>query len=251
MSSGTAIVIGGGSGIGAGCAALLAERGWTVGVADLRRPDELPAGTAAFALADVRDAEALTAALDELEASLGPTAALVYAAGVARVTPLLEIPVKEWELVLGVNLVGAFHALQAVGRRMAERGRGALVFISSIDADHPVAGLGHYCASKAGLESLVRVAALELGERGVRVNVVAPGVVRTPLMAPVLDRPDVAAAFLERIPLGRLGATADIATCVAFLLSADAAYVTGQTLKADGGMSLREHPRMLQEQPGT
>lgn len=86
---------------------------------------------------------------------------------------------------------------------------------------------------------------LELGEQGVRVNVVAPGVVRTPLMAPMLDRPEVAAEFLERLPLGRLGTPGDVATCVAFLLSADAGYVTGQTLKADGGMSLREHPRML------
>ena len=86
---------------------------------------------------------------------------------------------------------------------------------------------------------------LELGEQGVRVNVVAPGVVRTSLVAPMLDRPEVAAEFLERLPLGRLGTPGDVATCVAFLLSADAGYVTGQTLKADGGMSLRKHPRML------
>lgn len=241
----TVIVVGGGSGIGAGCVTLLAERGWRVGVVDLRLPDETPAGAAELAVADVRDAVALEGAIAGLEGLLGPADGLVYAAGVARVTPLLEIQQKEWDLVVGVNLLGAFHALQAVGRRMAQRGRGAMVFISSVDADAPVAGLGHYCASKAGLESLVRVAALELGERGVRVNVVAPGVVRTPLMAPLLDRPEVAAEFLEKLPLGRLGSPEDIAACVAFLLSDDAAYVTGQTLKADGGMSLREHPRML------
>lgn len=245
MSAHTVIVVGGGSGIGAGCATLLAERGWQVGVIDLRRPDELPPGTAEFAVADVRDAAALEGAIGGLEGTLGPVGALVYAAGVARVTPLLDIPAKEWELVLGVNLAGAFHTLQAAGRRMAERGAGALVFISSVDADHPVAGLGHYCASKAGLESLVRVAALELGPRGVRVNVVAPGVVRTPLMAPLLDRPEVKAEFLEKVPLGRIAAPSEIAACVAFLLSDDAGYVTGQTLKVDGGMSLREHPRLL------
>ena len=245
MSARTVIVVGGGSGIGAGCVTLLAERGWRVGIVDLRRPEELPPGAAAFAGADVRDAAGLETALATLEETLGSAEALVYAAGLARITPLLEIAAKEWDLIVGVNLAGAFHALQATGRRLVQRGGGAMVFISSVDADDPVAGLGHYCAAKAGLESLVRVAALELGGLGVRVNVVAPGIVRTPLMAPVLDRPEVEAEFLEKVPLGRIAAPAEIAACVAFLLSDDAAYVTGQTLKVDGGMSLREHPRIL------
>lgn len=240
-----AIVVGGGSGIGAGCATGLAAGGWQVGVIDLRPPELALPGVRAVEVADVRDPDALEAAVARLAEALGPADGLVYAAGVARVTPLLEIARKEWDLVVGVNLLGAFHALQSVGRGMAGRRRGAMVFISSVDADDPVAGLGHYCAAKAGLESLVRVAALELAEVGVRVNVVAPGVVRTPLMEPVLARPEVSAAFLEKVPLGRIGNPAEIAACVAFLLSDEASYVTGQTLKADGGMSLREHPRLL------
>jgi NAD(P)-dependent dehydrogenase (short-subunit alcohol dehydrogenase family) len=134
--------------------------------------------------------------------------------------------------------------LSAVARRLAERGGGAFVALSSVDAQRPVAGLAHYCASKAGLESLVRVAALELGSAGIRVNAVAPGVVQTPLMDPVLAEPGVREEFLEHIPLGRVAEPLEIASVVAFLLSDDARYVTGQTLIADGGMALREHARL-------
>src|SRR5207237_1090813 len=163
----------------------------------------------------------------------GPFEAAVHAAGTARVTPLLELTRKEWDLVVGVNLTGAWNVLSAVARRFVDHGGGAFVALSSVDAERPVAGLAHYCASKAGLESLVRVAALELGGRGIRVNTVAPGVVATPLMGPVLDRPDVRDDFLEHIPLGRIADPEEIASVVAFLLSDDARYVTGHTLVAD------------------
>ena len=238
------LVVGGGSGIGRGCAEFLAEQGWTVAVIDLRRPDTLPAGTAAFGEADVRDADALEQAVADAEQQVGELGAGVYAAGTARVTPFLEIEPKEWSLVLDVNLTGSYNFLRTTARRLADRG-GALVAISSVDAEHPVAGLAHYCAAKAGVESLVRVAALELAPRGVRVNVVAPGVVKTPLMEPLLERPGVHDDFLEHIPLGRIAEPADVAATVAFLLSDEASYVTGHTLKVDGGMSLREHARIL------
>jgi 3-oxoacyl-[acyl-carrier protein] reductase len=239
-----AVVVGGGSGIGRACAELLTERGWSVAVLDLRVPETTPSGVEAVIEVDVRDPDAVDAALVEAEARLGPLTGAVHAAGTARVTPLVEISPKEWKLVLDVNLTGAWNVLSAVARRFEAGAGGAFVAISSVDATRPVAGLAHYCASKAGLESLVRVAALELGHADIRVNAVAPGVVATPLMDPLLARSDVRDDFLEHIPLGRVADPAEIASAVAFLLSADARYITGHTLVADGGMSLREHAKL-------
>ena len=172
---GTALVVGGSSGIGRACVESLAASGWPTAVFDLK-PEP---GEDAIAL-DVRDREAVFAAVAELVAAKGPLGTVVYAAGTARVTPILEVEPKEWELVLGVNLTGAFHALQASAPHIAKGG--SFTAISSIDSQNPVPGLAPYCASKAGVEALVRSAALELGPAGVRANAVLPGLVRTPLM---------------------------------------------------------------------
>src|SRR6185312_9598944 len=154
--SGAALVVGGASGIGRSCVEALAAAGWTTAVADLK-----PApGEEATAL-DVRDREAVFAAVGALAGERGGLGAVVYAAGTARVTPLLEIEEREWELVLGVNLTGAFHVLQAAAPHIPKGG--SFTAISSIDSQSPVDGLAPYCASKAGVEALVRSAALELG----------------------------------------------------------------------------------------
>jgi NAD(P)-dependent dehydrogenase (short-subunit alcohol dehydrogenase family) len=240
VSAGAALVVGGASGIGRACAEALAAAGWPVLVADLKPAADDPEALAV----DVRDPEAVAAAVAAAVERHGELGSVVYAAGTARVTPILEIDPSEWELVLGVNLSGASNVLRAAAPHLPEGG--SYTAISSIDSAAPVPGLAHYCASKAGVEALVRSAALELGERGIRANAVLPGLVRTPLMEPVLARPGVAEAFVAQTPLGRVAEAAEVADVVAFLASPAARWITGAALPVDGGMALREHPRLLE-----
>jgi len=237
MSGGTALVVGGSSGIGAACAEALAAAGWGTVVLDLKPAD----GADAVAL-DVRDRDAVFAAIAELARTKGELGTVVYAAGTARVKPILEVEPREWDLVLGVNLSGAFNVLQAAAPRIAKGG--SFTAISSIDSGAPVPGLAPYCASKAGLEALVRSAALELGPAGVRCNAVLPGLVRTPLMEGQLARPGVEAAFLAQTPLRGIAAGGEVADVVAFLASPAARWITGASIPVDGGMSLTEHPNL-------
>jgi 3-oxoacyl-[acyl-carrier protein] reductase len=241
--SGVALVVGGASGIGLASAEALNAAGWHTIVADLRPDPEMPDAVAV----DVRDRDGVEAAVTDVVDRHGELGAVVYAAGTARVTPLLEIAEREWDLVLGVNLTGAFNVIQACAAAMP-RG-GSITIISSVDSQAPVAGLAHYSAAKAGGEALIRCAALELGPRAIRCNAVLPGVVRTPLMAPMLDRPGMTESFIERTPLGRVAEGGDIADVVAFLASPAARWITGVSLPVDGGMSLREHPVLLAQTP--
>ncbi|HWI74684.1 MAG TPA: SDR family NAD(P)-dependent oxidoreductase [Baekduia sp.] len=241
------LVAGGSSGIGAACVEHLATAGYGVLCADLREP-AAQAPIDAFAQVDVRDADAVGAAVERL-AGDGPIDALVYAAGIGHVAPFDRISPSRWRLVLDVNLTGAFHFASAALERMPAGA--SFVFISSIDSAAPVSGLAHYCASKAGVEALSRSLALELAPRGIRSNVVAPGPVSTPLMASVLDDAENARAFLSRTPLDAIADPADIAAAVGFLISDAARHITGVRLPVDGGMSLREHPSMLNINKGT
>ena len=241
--AGRVLVLGAASGIGHACAHALDAAGWSVVAGDMAEIEPGGAVTDA-AVFDVRDADAVDAGIARL-AEAGPFDAMVNAAGLARVAPLTEITTRGWDLLVDVNLTGAFHVLRSVAPRMADGG--AIVMISSVDSTLPVSGLAHYCASKAGVDALARSAALELGPRGIRCNVVAPGVVRTPLMAPFLDRPEISESFTSRTPMGRLGAPDDVADVVTFLVSPAARWITGARIPVDGGLSLREHPSMLRE----
>jgi NAD(P)-dependent dehydrogenase (short-subunit alcohol dehydrogenase family) len=237
--NGVALVVGGASGIGRACVEALEDDGWDVVVADLKPDRRAPHGV----VVDVRDRDAVEAAIEQVLDAHDRLGTVVYAAGTARVTSLLDIDAAEWELVIGVNLTGAFNVLQSCAAHIAPGG--SFTFISSVDSLAPVGGLAHYSAAKAGGEALVRSAALELGHLGIRCNAVLPGVVRTPLMAQTLDRPGITEAFIERTPLGRIGAGEDIASVVAFLASPAARWISGVSLPVDGGMSLREHPALL------
>lgn len=229
-----ALVVGGASGIGAACVTALRADGWHVAVGDLAETAD-----AAF---DVRDAGAVDAGVAAVCGD-GYLGAVVYAAGTARAAPVDEIRPRDWQLVLDVNLTGAFHVVRAVVPRL--EGGGAIVLMSSVDSIGPVSGLASYCAAKAGLEALSRNVALELGPRGIRCNVIAPGVVRTPLMERALADPGLTEAFTSRTPLGRIADPEEIADVAVFLASPAARWITGARIPVDGGMSLREHPTML------
>jgi NAD(P)-dependent dehydrogenase (short-subunit alcohol dehydrogenase family) len=234
------LVVGGASGIGSACVDALVADGWPVLVADLQPPSDTR--VAASAIVDVREADAIRSAIREL-AGDEPLEAVVYAPGVAHIAPFEAIEGRHWRLMLDVNLTGALHVAQAALPHMPNGG--AFVFVSSIDALSPVSGLAHYCSAKAGLEALSRSLALELGPRGIRSNVIAPGPVRTPPMVGLLEDPEVEAAFVERTPLGGIAAPEKIASVVRFLLTPDADWITGARIPIDGGMSLREHPPLL------
>ncbi|MFJ9316485.1 SDR family NAD(P)-dependent oxidoreductase [Pimelobacter simplex] len=230
------VVIGGASGIGAATARLLAGSGHRVVVADLP-------GTSADAHVDVTDEASVAALLDGVVAEHGALHGVVNCAGVSTLARVVDHDAAEWRRVVDVCLTGAFLVLKHAGQRVADGG--ALVSLSSLNARQPGTGLAAYCAAKAGLVALTEVTALELGARGVRVNAVAPGLVVTPLTAPAMDIPGVRDDYVDNTALGRSGEPDEIAAAIRFLLSDDAAWITGETLDINGGAHLRRYPDLV------
>ncbi len=239
------LVTGGSRGIGRGIALELASRGANIVIdfhEDRTAADEVAADIVAMGhvceviQADVGssvDADRLVARTIE---ALGSLDILVSNAGIARDSLLVRMTDEKWETVLRTNLTGAFNVTRAAARYMLGRRTGRIIMISSVVGLGGNAGQANYAASKAGLIALARTAAKELGSRGITVNVVAPGFVETD-MTSALDN-SVISSYLARIPLKRAGTPGDIARAVAFLAADEAAYITGQVLAVDGGLSL-------------
>ncbi|MER6015007.1 SDR family NAD(P)-dependent oxidoreductase [Streptomyces bluensis] len=243
----TAVVTGAGSrrGIGRATAHALAADGYHIAVLDLDKEAaedtarEVAArhGVEALALAaDVTDADAVDAAIGEVEAALPPIGALVNNAGITSPTRFLDVMPVEWDRIFEVNVRGSFLVTHRVAAGMAERGFGRIVFLSSVSAERGggVFGGVAYSAAKAALLGLSKSLARELGPSGVTVNSVAPGLIDTDITQGKLDE-ERRAAMIADVPVRRIGGVEDVADVIAFLARPESGYLTGATYDVNGG----------------
>ena len=237
------VVTGAASGIGRACAEALAASGRAVALWDLNQDaacklaGELSAehGIAAVGLqVDVADPAAIQTAAAASREAVGAIGGLVHAAGMVLQMPVADTEVAAWDRLMNVNLRALLLAVQALLPDLEQSGHGAVVGIGSINATLGNGLIPAYSASKGGMLSLVRSLADDLGQRGVRINTVSPGQIRTPMLQPTIDAlPE--GSFERRILLGRLGEPREVANAVAFLLSDLASYITASELVVDGG----------------
>lgn len=249
LSGKVAFVTAGATGIGLGCARAIVEAGGRVMIC-ARRKDTLESASeelgenAAWVECDVTNDASVDAAVAATVERFGKLDAAVNSAGTGTAGPLTETATAEFERVLDTNLTGAFRCLRAEARAMAEAG-GSIVNVSSIAGALTHPWMGPYCVSKAGLDMLTRCAADELGEKSIRVNSVLPGVVKTPMAAALSEIPISREEYLSLMPISRIGEPEDVGRLVAFLLSDDASWITGQLIGVDGGHTIRKGPNLV------
>lgn len=247
QASRVALVTGGSRGIGRAIALALAASGHRIVLSYRERGHDAQAvvakirgegGEARSVRADVAEAADCRALVQDALDAYGQIDVLVNNAGVHLPgVKLADVPAGEWQRILQVNLSGPFHLTQAVLPHMRSRRRGSIVNLSSNVTNRMPAGAGVYTVSKVGLEAFTRILAKEEGPNGIRVNAVAPGPIRTEMLAESLDLMgrERAEAFVKSVPLGRTGEPEEIAAMVAFLVSDAASYVTAQVVYVNGG----------------
>jgi 2-hydroxycyclohexanecarboxyl-CoA dehydrogenase len=228
----TAVVTGGGSGIGRAVADRLRADGYHVATIDLKPSDDEFAHTA-----DVTDRAQVEAALSAIRAQLGPVTILVNAAGLDGFKRFTDITFDEWQKVVNVNLNGVFHCIQAVLPDMVDAGWGRIVNISSSSTHSGTPYMSHYVAAKSAVNGLTKSLALEYGPAGITVNAVPPGFIDTPMLRNAEARGTIrdVQATIDATPVRRIGKPEDIAAACAFLISDEAGYITGQILGVNGG----------------
>lgn len=236
-----AMVTGGARGMGAATCRRFAAEGARVVIADVLDDDgqrlaaELGPG-ASFVHLDVADEASWRAALQHAAAAFGPLDVLVNNAGVLLFKTLLETSLADFERVIRINLQGTFLGTRLGGEQMVKRGKGSIVNISSADGMKGANGLGAYCSSKWGIRGLTRVAAMEFGHQGVRVNSVHPGGIDTAMGNPYAEpRAEVNKRY-RMVPLQRVGDPQEVAQVSLFLASDESSYLCGAEIAVDGGM---------------
>jgi NAD(P)-dependent dehydrogenase (short-subunit alcohol dehydrogenase family) len=238
MSDPIALITGGAQGIGFACAEALLEDGYHVVLADVKESVHNAAASLGGTgiVCDMADPQAIEAMFAHIETELGPVAALVNNAGIAMPGDFLSYDLETFEKVIDVNLRGVFIATQRAARAMVEHKiEGAIINMSSINAQVAIPAIPAYCASKGGVMQLTKVSALALAPYNIRVNAVGPGSIDTEMMAGVNANPEAMKMVLSRTPLKRVGTAREIADVVAFLCSKKASYITGETIYVDGG----------------
>ncbi|HEY83607.1 MAG TPA: SDR family oxidoreductase [Chloroflexi bacterium] len=243
----TAIVTGAARGIGRAVALRLGQDGARVAIVDLREDEsretvrliEDGGGQAMFVRTDVSDSEQVQAMVNRVVEQWNSIDILVNIAGICPFEDFLEMPEDLWNRVLEVNLNGYFLCSQAVAKIMVEQGvKGRIIAVSSISSEFGGSTQAHYCASKAGINLLVKSMAISLGPYGITCNAVLPGTVETDINREALSDPETREYWSKRAPLGRLGRPDDIAGPVLFFAGDDSAWCTGSMLVVDGGTSV-------------
>jgi 3-oxoacyl-[acyl-carrier protein] reductase len=239
-----AMVTGGAAGIGQATALGLAREGAKLVILDLTpKGEEVAAkirqdgGEALFIQTDVSKAESVQAAVKQTIDSYGQIDILINNAGITRDNIIMMMSEEEWELVLRVNLFSTFHCSKTVVRQMMKKRYGRIVNVASVVGLAGQAGQTNYAASKAGIIGFTKSLAKEVGSRNITVNAVAPGFIKTAL-TDVLPK-ELVEASIKATPLGRLGEVEDVAKAILFLVSDDAAFITGHILTVDGGMVMQ------------
>ncbi len=251
LSGKVAVITGAGSGIGRAAAELFAREGAEVALVDLNAQAAVAAageitaagGRALAVGADVADAAQVDLAFRQISGEFGRIDVLYNNAGVNSAGSVVDATDEDWDRCFAVNAKGTFLCSRAAGRLMVAAGGGSIVNQGSVAAVVGIANFASYCASKGAVVALTRSMSVDLAPRNVRVNVICPGTVYTPLMEPMLrarGNGDLAAGLAmttAKYPIGRLGTPAEIAAVALFLASDDSSFLTGSVITADGGMT--------------
>lgn len=242
----TALVTGGGAGIGEATCLRLARDGFSVAVLGRHSSnvDKVAAqivsagGRAIPVIADVADRAQVDAAVSQVRAKIGPITVLVNNAGIEEFTPFEEIDGQAWDSVMDVNLKGVFQVIQSVLPDMLAAGWGRIINLTALGAQIGAANMVHYTASKGGVTALTRSLAIELGPKGITVNAISPGFILTPISQRAIDGnlfPIPYEQIVATYPIPRVGYPEEAAAAIAFFASADSGYITAQTLGVNGG----------------